>query len=345
MNQNKISNSFPKVYFHILQIMTYSHSATPTLLPQPMDWKQASITFRDSGIWPLYKVSEEIECPKKKRSGPSARKFVVGGGEECEGFCNGPLPAGQTFLFKMRAFTEEEDLGGTDTNFSLVATRPEKPIIKTANLDLSGTKLTLELEEPSFYANYIEVRVNLQNGDKNMTKTYKSLEFENSILRDEYDSLAQFSTYNITVVAILKDLELVSEEESKLIYTMGITVIIAVVVMMILVLILVIALVMVKRYRPEALSSIVSKIQQRTRRTSQEPVTIELDDTRGQGPSPDNVVITSIPIVLSDFEREYHRLCRDSNLEFSRQFEDLKEVGIHESKKEANRQENRVKNR
>merc|ERR1712115_618887 len=49
---------------------------------------------------------------------------------------------------------------------------------------------------------------------------------------------------------------------------------------------------------------------------------------------------TSLPIQFTEFEHKFRDFSKDSNFEFSRQFENLREVGKTESKSVATSQEN-----
>ena len=294
--------------------------------------------YFDGGIWPLYKAIQRRPCfteKKRKRVSPT----VEIGKEDCESrgdFCNGALPPGTIFKFQIEAFTENWHLGGSSTGFFTIPTRPATPDINKKKFipSASGTELQILFEPPRANIS-LRIRV-VQDPDKepriyNVSNNYT------------VPNLEPRTTYTVSLTAVLRytiahEIHEVLSEESpgKRIHTGWKTLdIILGVVISLLVLAIIVILVMLlscKRIGQEkhATSDVANHSNNRAAHEL-------LDQTK--------LLEISIPIQFTEFESKFRDFSRDSNFEFSRQFENLRDVGKTESKSDATSQENRMKNR
>ena len=313
---------------------------------QPVAWKEAKRQYDKSGVWPLYQAFGREPCPMRRRVNRDA--VEIGTEEDCQSkdtFCNGPLPSGVSFLFAMRAFTKNTQLGGTDTTFTKFGTKPAAPIITNVKAGMSGKQLTVQVKDPVNYSEQVRVEIKVMKDNILISgKNFTSKTFKDSFIEYTPIALKPFTAYQVSAVAILEDGDLMlksdtSFKEAKTVWTI---LIIVIVLIIISILSIAIAILLVMKYRPDVFRNVCKCSKDKKPKVNQQ--------SSEQNPivavkQLENVPITSIPITLSDFESEFHRMSRDSNLEFARQFDDLKDVGVEEAKSEAKRQENKMKNR
>ena len=266
----------------------------------------------------------------------------------------------------MRAYTENADLGGTDTNEVACATKPDQPDM-TYEAHWSGKEVTVTIQNPKTHPiENSRVNVTITSKDKKGSANKTVLEFTSTTthLPFTFENLNPNQNYDIEAVVILtvdgygpivSKAAVESFTATWVILYIGIGVAAGL-------LAIIVAIVVLIYRNPTAREAIREKREAFGKRrptmtttTTKKTTTTTAADRRATPNDNNNeniyengavsLVDFSHPIQMDDFDARYREMTRDSNLEFSAQFDDLKPVGKEETMNVAKSPENKHKNR
>ena len=174
-------------------------------------WLEAKKHYDEHGEWPLYQPFVRKSCTSGRRRRSTTGDVIGEDSEEhcislgSQEYCNGPLPEGHIFYFKMRAYTENADLGGTDTNEVACATKPDQPDM-TYEAPWSGKEVTVTIRNPKTHPienSRVNVTITPKDKKGSVKKTVLEFTSETTRLPFTFENLTPNQNYEIEAVVIL----------------------------------------------------------------------------------------------------------------------------------------------